>query len=114
MEPTETERDELISSIAVRSQALRSALQAHATPGLAEPCKCSLCLEIKMALADNSGETFRDAIREACAQIADAAYYELKSEEERGRFRAGRPSAIAKDISNRIRVTFKTPSPFPL
>jgi glutamyl/glutaminyl-tRNA synthetase len=59
------------SDYAVMHEALQAALQSHVKMGKAYRCECSLCAQIRDALALGAGRSYGDRIREECALVAD-------------------------------------------
>jgi hypothetical protein len=89
-------------------EALEATLQSHVRMGKARLCDCSLCQQIREALAPGSGERYADRLREECACVADWKAGQLSSElaksegEEAESLRS--LLKVAREISDRIRA----------
>ena len=93
------------ASLAVLREALEATLQSHQRFGKAAPCDCSLCHQIRDALANRAGATFRKRIQEECAGVAEWTARQLMA-------KAPAPDdtptqlavKTAREIAGRIRV----------
>src|SRR4051794_15337233 len=61
-------------------EALEATLQSHVRMGEAKLCDCSLCHQIREALAPGSGQRHADRLREECANVADWKVRQLSNE----------------------------------
>ena len=59
------------AQVAALREALLATLQSHQRMGKAAPCDCSLCEQIRDALKEDAGSSYRRRLREECAQVAD-------------------------------------------
>ena len=95
------------SEHAAMREALEAALQSHVKLGKAYRCECSLCTQIREALACDAGRSYSDRIREECAQVADWKADQLRGEgtspPNPGDGRALAQKA-AREIGDRIRA----------
>ena len=95
------------SEHAVMREALEAALQSHVKLGKAYRCECSLCAQIREALASDAGRAYGDRIREECALVADWKADQLKGDAT-SRPDAGDDRALAhkaaREIGDRIRA----------
>jgi hypothetical protein len=94
------------SEHAVMREALEAALQSHVRLGKAYRCECSLCAQIREALACEAGKSYGDRIREECALVADWKADQLKGEAAATQAHDGRAQALraAREIGDRIRA----------
>jgi hypothetical protein len=93
------------ASLAVLREALEATLQSHQRFGKAAPCDCSLCKQIRDALAPQAGATFRKRVQEECAGVADWTAQQLVARSGG----SGNPETqlairTAREIAGRIRV----------
>jgi hypothetical protein len=96
------------SDYAVMHEALQAALQSHVKMGKAYRCECSLCAQIRDALALGAGRSYGDRIREECALVADWKADQLKGEAARTSGSGVDGLAVAhkaaREIGDRIRA----------
>jgi len=95
------------SEHAAMREALEAALQSHVKLGKAYRCECSLCAQIREALAGDAGRSYGDRIREECALVADWKADQLKGEAtNQPNTGDGRALALkaAREIGDRIRA----------
>src|SRR4051812_45584356 len=103
MTPTESEAE-----VAAMREALNAALQPHIKMGKAFVCDCSLCMQIRDALATGAGERYADRVREECALVADWKADQLGADASKAtpeQAEAIKAQAkIAREVGDRIRV----------
>ena len=96
------------SDYAAMHEALQAALQSHVKLGKAYRCECSLCAQIRDALALGAGKSYGDRIREECALVADWKADQLKGEAARvggnGADWLTLAHRAAREIGDRIRA----------
>lgn len=92
------------AELATRNAALEAALQSHANQGKAQRCDCSLCYQLRDALADGAGRRYADLLREECALVAEEVYQRARTSEAQETGPALRPSKVAREIADRIRM----------
>jgi len=91
-------------TLAAMREALEATLQSHERSLKAQRCTCSLCLQIRDALAAGAGDRFADRLREECAGIADWRAEELRKASLGGDEALKRAAKVAREIGDRIRA----------
>ena len=66
------------AQFAAMREALGYALLSHSNKGKAQPCDCSQCSMIRMALKPEGGKKFADRVRSECIQLIEWREKELK------------------------------------
>ncbi len=96
------------AEIEAMREALEATLQSHVRMGKARGCDCSLCHQIREALAPNSGVRHADRLREECANVADwkAGQISQALSGVKGKDAEGLRSMlkVAREIADRIRA----------
>ncbi|MGQ0508382.1 MAG: hypothetical protein ACT4TC_24040 [Myxococcaceae bacterium] len=89
-------------------EALEATLQSHVRMGKARLCDCSLCQQIREALAPGAGERFSDRLREECANIADWKVGQLNADLAKAKSEQAETIRgllkVAREIGDKIRA----------
>jgi hypothetical protein len=96
------------ADIQAMREALEATLQSHVRLGKAKLCDCSLCHQIREALAPLAGQRYSDRLREECANVADWKVGQLTGELSRASDESAQllrgALKVAREIADRIRA----------
>jgi formate dehydrogenase assembly factor FdhD len=97
------------SAFAVMREALAHALLSHSNRGRAQPCDCSLCTMIRLAMKPEAGKLFADRVRMECIQVVDYKRGELQKNPELAE--KTKAVHVAREISEMLRCQLWSPGP---